>query len=336
MILIYIDEAGTNYKHEDALYIDGPFLIFGAMFVSEDVYWNLERLACDLIDEFFGIENWRKSELHATDIWNGKGLAEKFEIPKRRRFFDEIIQLFGKFGISYLFSFQEKNPKQSIEERNRDMAKVAHSFLTGIEHILADMHQSGILVCDATQGCEKLTLKNIFELDVSRQNLSTSEVLLRQFFAMTSWRIGISSDDLFIVQPRFPFESKSVYLIDRVHYLFSDDSLFLQMCDILTYVVQRCLVFDYLKVVDEQRAEEDKVPVSKHGLSTISEKITYSYYIEKDKDIAYHRLEPQSFGYILEFYKMNEIRERIPKHYQQIKNIDKYDLKPANSLDPQS
>ena len=118
MNLIYLDESGTNYKIKDALYVDGPFLIMGAMFVNEDVYWSMERLFSKLIDKYFNIDDWFNSEIHATDIWHGNSLSRKLSIAERRGFFDEFLQVCGKFALPYVFSFGLKNHSQKVSERN--------------------------------------------------------------------------------------------------------------------------------------------------------------------------------------------------------------------------
>ncbi len=86
MNLIYLDESGTNYQTKNGLYGDGPFLIMGAMLINEDVYWSMERLFTEIIDTYFGIDNWLNNEVHATDIWFGNTLSSHLSIDKRREF----------------------------------------------------------------------------------------------------------------------------------------------------------------------------------------------------------------------------------------------------------
>ena len=107
MILIYLDESGTNYQNRDGLFVDGPFVIMGAMLVQEDVYWNLERMFSDLINQYFGIDNWFDNEIHATDIWAGKKQTKDIPLDRRRQFFDDFLQMCGKFGLPVVFSFQQ-------------------------------------------------------------------------------------------------------------------------------------------------------------------------------------------------------------------------------------
>jgi hypothetical protein len=272
MNLIYLDESGTNYTIQDSLYRDGPFLIMGAMFVNEDVYWSMERLFTKLIDRYFDIHNWLESEIHATDIWHGNSLSSPLTIADRRDFFDEFSQLCGKFALPYVFSFVLKQHDQVILDRNRDMLRAAWCLLSATEGKLAKLHQTGILVCDSHPAAADSSINEIKNLDIERRSLSAPQALLRQFYEMTSWR-SVESIPTFTFQPKYTMEAMSVYLIDRVHFLHSYDSLFLQMCDILTFIVQRCLVHDYLLVVDKDRIDPDKVPVTDYGISTMRTKI---------------------------------------------------------------
>lgn len=315
MILIYLDESGTNYKNQSGLYVDGPFIIFGGMFVHEDVYWSLERLFCQLIDTYFGIDNWLESEVHATDIWHGNALSKHLDLEVRRNFFDEFLQLCGKFGLQYNFSFNLKSFNPSILDRNTDMLKAAHSLLMLVEHNLAAIHQTGILVCDATTGSERLRMKEIANMDMANVSLSSGQALLRQFHAMTAWRSIKAERCTFPIKPKYEMEAMSAYLIDRVHFLPSNDSLFLQMCDILTFVTQRCLVNDYLICAASERAKPEKVPVTKHGLSMMIKKLYASRYVEPQNDVNFNQFRLPDAGFLADFQLWQGLDEEIPRHY---------------------
>lgn len=266
MNLIYLDESGINYKVENGLHLDGPFLIFGAMFINEDVYWSMERLFCDLIERYFAIDDWLQSEVHATDIWSGTSLSAGMTIEKRREFFDEFLQLCGKFELPYIYSFTPKVVNQSTEEKNLDMMIGAHCLLLAIEHKLAELHQTGVLVCDSSANTDSLKIKDTIALDTKKINLSPAQALLLQFYQLTSWRLTKRETE-YKIRPKYRMEAMSVYLIDRVHFLCSDDSLFLQICDIMTFIVQRALVHDYLLYVDPAKVDKNKVPFTSDGFN---------------------------------------------------------------------
>ncbi len=285
MILIYLDESGTNYKTKNGFYQDGPFLIFGSMLVYEDVYWNMERLFVGLIEKYFEIDDWLNNEIHATDIWAGTGFTSHLSLNDRRKFFDEFLQLCGKFDLPYVYSFSPKCINQNIKERNLDIMRTALCLFTTLEHALAKIHQTGVLICDATTKSEQLKIKDIINIDINNNYLSSSQALLKQFHEMTSWRTIYNQPDSFTIPPKYPTETKSVYLIDRVHFQPSDDILFLQMCDIMTFLVQRTLVYDYLMYVESERAKPTKIPCSFYGWSMMREKMHPACYDDEEQDV---------------------------------------------------
>jgi hypothetical protein len=317
MILIYLDESGINYKIEDGFYRDGPFLIMGAMFISEDVYWSMERLFTQLIDKYFGIDDWLKTEVHATDIWHGDTIFGQVSIRERKAFFDEFLQLCGKFHLPYLFSFVLKQQDQTDKEKNSDMLRAAQCLLVNIEHRLAEIHQTGVLICDSSSASERLKIVDIINIDISNQELSPSKALLKIFYEMTSWR-STKKFPSFTIQPKYVMEYMSAYLIDRVHFLNSSDSLFLQMCDIMTFLVQRLLTHDYLLVADNKRIVEDKVPISRSGLSMMRNRMFACTYSQKDNDVSFTQiLEYPQRGFLLEFSALGFGKD-IKEHYERL------------------
>lgn len=317
MILIYLDESGTNYKNKDGLYLDGPYLIFGAMCVYEDVYWSMERLFSDLIDRYFKIEDWLEHEVHATDIWAGDDLSHHLDLDGRREFFDEFLQLCGKLGLPYVFSYNLKYKDQNIHEKNMNSIRTAYCLLTGIEHVLADMHQTGVLICDSSSGSEKLRTRDVANINIKRINITPAQAILRQFYEMTSWRSARHSPVLFTIPPKYQAEAQSTYLIDHIHFLPSNDSRFLQMCDIFTFLVQRSLVHDYLLVAARNRIDQDKIPLSKDGLAMIRHKIHPATYGHESGDVEMGGTEPYFDGeaLLLNLGMSHTQSKEIQEHY---------------------
>jgi len=319
MILIYLDESGTNYTIKDGLHVDGPYLIMGAMCIYEDVYWNMERLFIELIEKYFDIDNWLNNEIHATDIWAGKSLSSGMTLDQRREFFDEFLQLCGKFGLPYLFSFNLKCIDGDIEKINRDMVIAAHCLLINIEHKLAEFHQTGVLICDTSTNAENLKIKDIVNLDIKQKCLTPAQALLMQFYAMTSWRSKISKPTPIIIPPKYEFEANSAYLIDRIHFLHSDDSLFLQMCDIMTFIIQRTLVHDYLLVADKNRINPDKVPITVSGWAMMRNKLFSSCYGRQECDVMFTEIHPSpSSWFLFDFSALGTASSDINEHYKQM------------------
>jgi len=315
MILIYHDESGINYRIKDRFYVDGPFLIMGAMFIFEDVYWSMERLFTQLIDKYFGIEDWLQTEVHATNIWHGDTIFSKLSIDERKTFFDEFLQLCGKFNLPYLFSFILKHHGQTAEKKNLDMLRAIQCLLVSIEHRLAAIHQTGVLICDSSSASEGLKTVDIKDIDISKKALSPSQALLKIFYEMTSWR-STKKLSSFTIQPKYVMEHMSAYLIDRVHFLNSSDSLFLQMCDIMTFLVQRLVTHDYLLVADNKRIDKDKVPISLAGLDIMRDQIFPCTYSKTQSDILLIDIADDfSSSFLLDF-SLPEFAEHIKQHYK--------------------
>lgn len=316
MNLIYLDESGTNYQIKDGLFVDGSFLIMGAMLISEDVYWSMERLFTEIIDKYFNIDDWLNNEVHATDIWFGNALSSHLNIDERREFFDEFLQLCGKFRLPYVFSFNLKHIAQEIERRNLGMMKAAYGLLLGIEYRLADIHQTGVLVCDSSSNAENLKTKDIINLDIKKHYFTPAQALLRQFYEMTSWR-STKSKPSFTIPPKYQMESMSAYLIDRVHFLHSDDSLFLQVCDIMTFIIQRTLVHDYLLAVAHERIEPEKLPITRNGWAMMRNQIYPNFYEEKSRDVTFCDVFKGQAPLLLDFTQIYDL-PIIKDHYQQM------------------
>lgn len=317
MILIYHDESGINYKIQDCFYLDGPFLIMSAMFIFEDVYWNMERLFTQLIGTYFRIDDWLKTEVHATDIWHGDGIFSQVPIRKRRAFFDEFLQLCGKFDLPCLFSFIPKHQGQTAKKKNLDMLRAVQCLLVNVEHRLATIHQTGVLICDSSSTSEGLKIVDILNLDISNRELTPAQALLKQFYEMTSWRSTKKLPSL-TIRPRYTTEHMSVYLIDRIHFLNSADSLFLQMCDIITFLVQRLLTYDYLSIADNKRIVEDKVPINRSGLSTMKQQIFPCTYSQTQNDILLIDIaDDPSLSFLVDF-SLPEFAKHIKQHYKRL------------------
>jgi len=325
MLLIYLDESGINYRIRNAFYPDGPFLIMGATFVSEDVYWSLERLFAQLIDKYFSVEDWLQTEVHATDIWNRKQgtIFNQVSTDRIKAFFDEFVQICAKFNLPYSFSFVLKRPNQTKTERNLDILRAAQSLLVSIEHRLASIHQTGILVCDSSSGAERLKTVDIINMDLAKQGLSPSQALLRIFYEMTSWR-SIEKSPTYTIQPKYVGEYMSAYLIDRVHFLNSSDSMFLQISDIMTFIVRRLLTHDYLTIVDKQRAPKDNVPTTFSAVGLMLPQIHASTYTHYDNDILFFSsLPPDTPGtFLVDFSQFSNFKliftMDIKEHYKQL------------------
>ena len=189
---------------------------------------------------------------------------------------------------------------------------------SGIEHELASIHQTGVVICDSSTNAETLRINDIIGLNIEKDNLTPAQALLKQFHEMTAWRTT-KVETTFTIKPKYQMEVMSAYLIDRVHFLHSYDSLFLQMCDIMTFIVQRTLVHDYLFVLDRERLDPEKLPITIDGWAMMKKQIYPWFYGEKSLDVMFCDTAFSGHGIILlDFTQMEEIFTKMKEQYKQI------------------
>jgi len=92
MRLIYVDESGINYKTENNLFKDSPYILYGGLCVDDKKYFHLERLFVDIIKEYFSISDWRQQEIHATDIWAHAGMFESVDRTRSKLFLVKLLK----------------------------------------------------------------------------------------------------------------------------------------------------------------------------------------------------------------------------------------------------
>jgi hypothetical protein len=139
---------------------------------------------------------------------------------------------------------------------------------------------------------------------------------------MTSWR-SINNQSQFTIQPKYQMEIMSAYLIDRVHFLHSDDSLLLQVCDIMTFIMQRTLVHEYLSIVDPKRVDLEKLPITRDGWAIMSNQIFPSTYSERQHDVLFCGGILEHSHFLFDLSLINENSMKLHEHYKQMQPTSK-------------
>lgn len=274
MLLVYIDESGINYSKDIKKYwTDGPYAIWSSILVSEKKYFDIERSFQDVVKTILG-KNPRKQEIHACDIWESR--KESPEKDKRvREYFEELIQLTAKLHVQVVLGIQQKNPKFSVRNKHGkelELNKARYSFLSILEHQLAEMDESGILISDSET--EKEKLKN-------------------QVFKRTEWRYSPPGTKFSDLKPKYIFEYRSNFIIDQLHYVDSADSLLVQFSDHICFVLRR--VFEHLYLLNFPKndgsrpiAVEKMVPITQGTFHLFLElcNVKYACYKENNKDVT--------------------------------------------------
>lgn len=244
MILIYTDESGINFQYKNNVFKDGPWLIYGGILINEKKYFHLERLFLAIIDEYFGITDWSKLEIHATEMWNRKGYFEKFPQEIIFKFFEELIQILVKLEIETPIGIEYKPFTVDPIEKNLTMMKSINSFFHLIESHLAKNSETGIIISD--QSGTDLE-KNIFE---------------KIFKERVSWRSNPNRKIEPSIRLKYQYEARSCFILDNIHYVDSKTSIFNQISDIVLFIIMRVFTYQDLRLTKYLKPDLNKVPIS--------------------------------------------------------------------------
>lgn len=270
MLLAYIDESGTNYKTGDGYFTDGPYAIWSGILVNEDKYFHVERGFYELGKGLLNIENWQKDELHASDIWNSvnEGVRKEDAVKK---YFEELFQFIAKMHLPVVFGIQQKDPKAGKNDKEEQLEKSRYSFLHGLEHQLAELQETGILIADAEQD------------SIGRSKMADL------VFERTKWRYNPGSTATSGKKPKFEFEFRSNFIIDQLHYVDSKNSLLIQFSDHVCFVLRRVLEHLYLvhypsKNGGKPKPDINKVPITEDTFNIFvkNSKVKFAHYVHDD------------------------------------------------------
>lgn len=275
MLLAYIDESGINYKKENNYFKDGPFIVYCAMLIPDNKYFHLERLFCELAKKGIGIKNWKSIEAHATDIWARKGIFNYLTQDKVKKYFEELFQLLTKLKIDIIISLNYKNAKStSLKQQENEKKLCKFSLLHGIEHRLSEQNETAIIIADQSD-------------EIS------DEIMDNLLYERTYWRYNPGERKKNIKYSKYFFETLSCFILDRVHYMDSKQSLFLQIIDHITFVLRRIFEYVYISNNPETniKPELNKVPITSDTFCYMGNKIILTVYDNKIKDVTFFNLD---------------------------------------------
>lgn len=248
MLLTYIDESGTNWKKTNGFWLDSPYIIWTGLMIPENKYFHVERMFYDLAKELLNITDWRRTELHATDLWNQAetGKRKKEDV---RKYFEELFQLLTKLDLKVVASIHQKNSKIGLKNvQLGEMRKSIFAFMHGIEYKLSQLNETSILIADSQNKEEqKKRFTDLEELVYNR----------------TQWRYNPGQKSKWVVKSRYNFEARSCFILDQLYYADSKDCLFIQLVDHISFVVMKVFTYLYLKTFPTSITPDlEKVPLS--------------------------------------------------------------------------
>jgi len=236
------------------------------MLIPENKYFHLERLFCELAKEI-GIKDWSKVEAHATDIWARKGHFSSLSEKTSRNYFEELFQLLGKLDIQIIIALEKKNAREKDKKLQRkEKSKCQYALLHAIEHRLSRLNETSIMISD-------------------RSDTTLDDLL----FERTKWRYNPGARKSRKKPTKFKFETQSCFLLDRIHHVDSEKSLFIQIVDHVAFVNQRAYTYGFLRdyPVKGIDAERGKIPVSSGTYNYIYRNILVAYFNDEAKDITF-------------------------------------------------
>lgn len=238
MLLVYIDESGISYEinsiHKD-YFEDGPYALWVGLLVDDRKYFHLERGYYEIAKKVLNIKGWGEDEpLHSTQLWANKKLR-----PKVKNYYEELIQFITKINLNIVVGIQQKNLlfKEKVEEQKKELDKAMFSFVHLVEHQLGFMNETGVLLADSTGESHKNKNGELEESQKRLRNLVSER---------TTWRYSPETKSKLAISPKYDFEYRSNFIVDRLQYVNSKDTPMIQLVDNLCFIFKRVFEYKYL------------------------------------------------------------------------------------------
>ena len=274
MLLIYLDESGINYQKKDKFYVDGPYILWCGILVEESKYFHLERLYCELAKQI-GIKDREVVEAHGTDIWAQKGNFTSLSKSNASKYFAELFQLLQKLDIKIVVGLNRKRAYPHWnKEQKKEKSNARYALLHGLEYRLSQLNETGIIISD-----------------------NGDNIIDDLLFQRTRWRFNPGAKKKGLKKSAYEFESKSCFLLDRVHFMDSKKSFFLQIADQVTFVTNRVLTYCNLLYSPHPilKADKAKVPISAQVFAYCRTNILLAHFDESQNDVLFTDLALQDY-----------------------------------------
>ncbi len=206
MRLIYFDE--TKFSE------DNPYFFIGGILLEEECVTNLDRELMKVQQDFFGTNSLdKKTELHGLYIYQGKGSYKNRTIPDRI----DLFQRIGELLIQY---------KIPIRVVSIDMNTCKQQYISPLPP-----YKYGLMLL-LEQFCKFLDRENDIGIafgDYEKDEITQSIRDFSEYKKQTPTHYGHSIKRL----------------IDTIYFTHSHHSRFLQVADMVMYMVNRYRSEDY-------------------------------------------------------------------------------------------
>ena len=203
MHLIYFDEN----KHSN----DSPYFFIGGYLVSEEYAIRLDDRLTEIQKSFFGSTLLvKKHEFHGKDMFHGKGNYKQVPCATRMQLFADLVQVYIDFKLPI------RIVRINVIKHNNKYSMPYPIYRLGLMLVLERM-------CDYLDSCDEI---GMVHGDIEKDELSKA---VQDF---SSFKFNGKT-------PMY-FGRPLGRLVDTVHFTHSHHSRFLQLADVLIYLVGRC------------------------------------------------------------------------------------------------
>lgn len=202
MHLIYFDEN----KHS----IDNPYFFIGGYLVSEKHAIGLDDRLTDIQKSFFGSSLLvKKHEFHGKDMFHGKGNYKQLPCATRMQLFFDLMQVFTDFMLPI------RIVRINVLKHNSKYSMPYPIYRFGLMLVLER-------ICDYLDECDEI---GMVHGDIEKDELSKA---VQDF---SSFKFNGKT-------PMY-FGRPLGRLVDTVYFTHSHHSRFLQLADVLIYLIGR-------------------------------------------------------------------------------------------------
>lgn len=224
MYLVYFDESGnsgTNYSDAQQ-----PIFVLSALLVPHQAWPQLERDLSSAIDAFFPSPRWPGFEVHAGNIYSGRGEFRNTTVDHRLAFCNDWLKIAQRHGLKLIY--------RAIAKR-RFQTWLHATFGTGVlinPHVVAfplvarvadDYLRSlpgsplGIFISDENKEIVHDIEKSIQVLRGIEGALKLGQIIEKGFFIDSSKSLPLQLSDLCAYNARKKEEEKAGLTVRPIH-----------------------------------------------------------------------------------------------------------------------
>lgn len=224
MYLVYFDESGnsgTNYNDAHQ-----PVFVLSALLVPHEIWPQLERDLEAIIEKFFPSPRWPGFEVHAGNIYAGRGEFRQITIDHRLAFCDAWFQAAQKHGLKLISRAIVKRKFHSWLQSEFGSGILINPHVVAfalvarvIDDYLRSLPRSplGIFISDENKEIVHDIEKSIKVLRGIEGGLKLGQIIEKGFFIDSSKSLPLQLSDLCAYNVRKKEEQKEGLAVRSIH-----------------------------------------------------------------------------------------------------------------------